>query len=160
MIVVSNATPLINLAKINKLEILQTLFKKIVIADEVFHEIVHRGKGKWGSKEVQEAQWMTVKSVKNTLSVELLLSELDRGEAETIILAKELKADLVLIDQPKPRQIAAFGKLNVRGTLGILVQAKSKKVIPRVRPYLDELRAKGTWIGDTVYHEVLRKARE
>lgn len=160
MKIVSNSTPLINLSKIKCFNLLESLYKKIYIPPEVYNEIVERGKGRYGSKEVKEAPWVIVKEVKNKLAVELLLSELDKGEAETIVLAQEIKADLVLIDQPKPRKIAKFGKLKVKGTLGILFDAKRKGLIKNLKHLLDELKIKRTWIDDRIYQEILRKCKE
>ena len=92
MTIVSDASVLINLSKINKLELLRLLFKIVYLAPSVYHEIVVRGKEKEGSKEVKEAKWLRVRTPRDRLAVELLSSELDSGEAETIVLAKELKA--------------------------------------------------------------------
>ena len=123
MKVVCNSGPLIALSKVGRLEVLKKLFGGIIISEAVWKELVEKGKGKLGSKEVEKAEWIKVRKVLNRLSVRLLLKEVDVGEAETIILAKELNADLVLMDDEVPREIAKSLELNVAGTIAVLFEA-------------------------------------
>ena len=95
MIIVSNAGPLIALARIGKLDLLKQ-FTQIYISNEVYEQVVVKGEGKPGSTEVKDSDWFITKVVKNELAVESLTIELEKGEAEAIILALELNADLVL----------------------------------------------------------------
>ncbi len=122
MKVVCNSGPLIALSKVGRLEVLKKLFGGIIISEAVWKELVEKGKGKLGSKEVEKAEWIKVRKVLNRLSVRLLLKEVDVGEAETIILAKELNADLVLMDDEVPREIAKSLELNVAGTIAVLFE--------------------------------------
>ncbi len=94
MITVSNATPLIGLASIGRFDLLRQIFGEITIAQAVFDETVTKGRESGGAKlEVARANWVSVVPVKDRLAVAVLLDELDEGEAETIVLARELKAD-------------------------------------------------------------------
>jgi predicted nucleic acid-binding protein len=105
MIVVSNTTPLIGLATIQRFDLLRQLFGKIYIAQAVYDEAVTAGREEGGAKhEVSTATWIETVPVKDQLAVEVLLDELDRGEAETIVLARELGADWVLMDEKKGRR--------------------------------------------------------
>lgn len=91
MIVVSNATPLIGLATIQRFHLLHELFGGIHIAPSVYHEVVVMGRESGGAKrEVSASSWIEVRPVKDRLAVDVLLDELDLGEAETIVLACEL----------------------------------------------------------------------
>lgn len=90
MIVVSDSTILIGLVKIGKLDLLKEIFSKIFIPEEVFKEVVERGKGKPGSKVIKEAAWIEVKPVKDKIQVSFLLGSLEKGEAEVLVLAREL----------------------------------------------------------------------
>lgn len=102
MIVVSNTTPLIGLATIGRFDILRQVFGEIQIAQAVFAEAVSAGREEGGAKrEVSASRWVKVISVVDRLAVEVLLDELDAGEAETIVLARELKADWVLMDEKR-----------------------------------------------------------
>ncbi len=105
MIVVSNTTPLIGLASVQQFDLLRQLFGEIRIPEAVYHEAVVQGREAGGAKrEVSEADWVKMVEVKDQLAVEVLLDELDRGEAETIVLARELEADWVLMDERKGRR--------------------------------------------------------
>jgi uncharacterized protein len=105
MIVVSNTTPLIGLAVIQRFDLLYQLFGKICIPQAVYDEAVIAGREKGGAKhEVSTVPWIETIEVKDHLAVEVLLDELDLGEAETIVLAREIGADWVLMDEKKGRR--------------------------------------------------------
>ncbi len=101
MIVVSNTTPLIGLASIQQFALLPALFGQIHIPQAVYDEAFLAGEVK---HPIPAAAWIKVVSVKDRLAVEVLLDELDLGEAETIVLARELNADWVLMDERKGRR--------------------------------------------------------
>lgn len=102
MIVVSNATPLIGLAVIEQFDLLQKVFGEIYISQAVYDEVVVAGREEGGAKrEVTAASWIKVQTVQDQLAVDVLLDELDRGKAETIVLGRELNADWVLMDEKK-----------------------------------------------------------
>jgi len=77
VIVVSNSTVIIGLSKIRKLDLLQKIFSRVYIPDEVFKEIVERGEHRAGAKEIRQAEWVEKRSVKDGMEVNLILS---RGE--------------------------------------------------------------------------------
>lgn len=155
-IVVADASALIGLAKIKKLKLLQELFKEVYIPMAVYDDVVRRGKGKIGSKEVSQANWIKREKIKDKLAVEVLLSELKDGEAESIILAKELNADLVIIDEKKARTKAIQIGLEVIGVVGILAYGKELGLIEKdLKVYIDELCKNKFYIGDEVYQRVL-----
>ncbi|HBY99402.1 MAG TPA: hypothetical protein DEP84_36605 [Chloroflexi bacterium] len=105
---------------------------------------------------LQDASWIEVQSPQDELAVRALATELGAGEASAIILAQELGASLLLIDEIRGRRIAQQLGLQVRGTLGILARARREGRIPSLREALDLLRARGTWIDQRLYEEVLR----
>ena len=154
MVIVSNAGPIIALARIGELDLLKQ-FKRIYISNEVYEQVVVKGEGKPGSTEVKGSDWFITKEVKNTLAVESLTIELEKGEAETIIMALELNADLVLIDESIARDIAKSRGLEVIGTVGILARAYEKGVIKDLKASLDDLRSKKVWISEKVCNRVL-----
>ncbi len=158
MIVVSNSSPLIALAKIGKLYILRELFKEIIIPKAVWNEVVVKGKGKPGAEEVEKAEWIKVKEVRDKLSVEVLKGEIEIGEAEAIILAKELNADLLIMDEKIPRIIAESIGLRVIGSLAILYIAKKRGLIKEnFDEIVKELRAKGIRFSDDVTNKLKQK---
>ncbi|MDQ7032543.1 MAG: DUF3368 domain-containing protein [Desulfonauticus sp.] len=130
MKVVSNTSPIINLAAIGKLEILEKLFGNIFIPEEVYHEICVKGKGQTGAREVEAFNWIHQQVLKKSDHlVKALKLELDAGEAEAIALTIEDGADLLLIDELRGRNTAEYYGLKFIGILGILVLAKNKKII-------------------------------
>ena len=160
MIVVSNAGPLIALARINKLDLLKHFFNTVFISKGTYDEVVIKGKSKLGSKHVENAKWIKVKSIKNEWSVNVLRIDLDIGEAESIVLALELNANLLLMDELLARNIAESLGLKISGTVGILLKAKKLGLIDKIKPNLDELRNKKVWISDDVYKKSLKMADE
>lgn len=161
MIVVSNTSPIINLAAIDKLELLEALFGAILIPEGVADEIVVKGAGQAGSDAVRQANWITTRPVNNRLAVQSLRLELDGGEAECIILAQEQEADLLLLDERKARRVARQFGLRTIGLLGILIEAKRRGLISNVKDLLDALRTvAGFWIRSDLYEYVLIEAGE
>lgn len=159
MIVVSNTTPLIGLASIQQFGLLQALFGEVHIAQAVYDEAVVAGRGISGAKrEVSEAPWIKTTFVQDRLAVDVLLDELDLGEAETIVLARELQADWVLMDERKGRRKLTQLGLNKVGTIGILLQAKQRGLIVNLRHELEELRQRGFSISQAVIDAVLQQA--
>ena len=161
MIVVSNTTPLIGLASIQRFELLREIFGELIIAQAVYDEAVVAGREVGGAKrEVSTATWIKTINVKDRLAVDVLLDELDLGEAETIVLARELGADWVLMDEKKGRRKLTQLGLQKIGTLGILLKAKQVGLIPALRPELDLLRQRGFGVSQGVIDAVLRQANE
>jgi predicted nucleic acid-binding protein len=158
--VVSDASPLINLARVDHLNLLAAFYGQIVIPQAVYEEVVVRGHGREGSREVKSASWVEVRVPQDALAVRALGAELGEGEASAIILAQELQAALLLMDEVRGRRIAQQLGLTVRGTLGILARARREGRISSLRPVLDLLRARGTWIDQDLCEEVLRLVGE
>ncbi|NOR69960.1 MAG: DUF3368 domain-containing protein [Methylomarinum sp.] len=157
MKIVANTTPLISLASIGKLELLKDVFGEIIIADAVYNEI--KAKQGYGYSEIDN-DYIKVQSIKGIAYRDFLLSQLDLGETETIILAKEIDADFVIIDENIAYKIAKSSELNVVRTLSILLRAKEKGLIPALKPLLDEMIIKGRWYSQRVYKTILEQAGE
>ena len=161
MKVISNTTPLIGLASISRFDLLRRLFGEIIIPKGVYNEVVVAGWEKGGAKrEVSSSDWIKVVSVKDQLAVEVLLDELDRGEAEVIVLARETNADWVLMDEKKGRRKLAQLGMRKIGTVGILLKAKEMGYIESVKPELERLRENGFSISQYVVGRVLQHANE
>jgi predicted nucleic acid-binding protein len=160
VIVVSNSTPLISLARINRLHLLEEIFGKVYIPQGVYEEVVMEGVDKAGAKEVSEGHWIEVVEVHDRLSVEVLSDELDKGESEAIVLAKELKANWVLMDERLARRKLETLGVNKIGTLGILLRAKEAGMIKAIRPEMDRLTEQGFRISRRVYWKMLQMAGE
>lgn len=161
MIVIADSTPLIGLAAIGQFHLLRQFFGEIVISQAVYDETVTRGREAGGARrEVLSAPWIKVVAVRDRLAVEVLLDELDLGEAETIVLAQELGASLVLMDEIKGRRKLRQLQVPKIGTLGILLQAKAFGLVPALRPLIEQLRVMAFAMSDHLVTEVLRTAGE
>ena len=161
MIMVSNTTPLIGLASIQRFDLLRQLFNELYIPQAVYDEAVVAGHEAGGAKqEVSIVTWIRTVSVKDRLAVEVLLDELDLGEAETIVLAREMGADWVLMDEKKGRRKLTQLGIKKIGTVGILLKAKQVGLLSVIQPELDRLRRQGFSISQAVIDAVLRQANE
>ncbi len=156
--VVSNTTPLISLLKLDQLDLLKQLYSEIYIPTAVFDEI-EAGKAKKFYKNLLEIKWINIIEIKDKRALKYFL-ELDKGEAEAIILASELNADIIILDEKIGRLHAKHADLKVTGTIGILLKSKSKGLIHEIKPLLNELSLKGVWISDALKQEIITLAGE
>ena len=101
-----------------------------------------------------------MQAIQGHLYKDLLLSQLDLGEAETIILAKEINADFVIIDENLGYQFANSVGLTTVRTLSILLKAKEQGEIVAIKPLLDDMIAKGRWYSTSVYRAFLTRIGE
>ncbi len=161
MIIVSNTSPLTNLAAIKRFDLLQRLYGELHIPVAVWDELNSGGKVWPGRDEVADAVWIHRVECANEPLITALMRDLDRGEAESIALAVELEADLVLLDEREGRRAAQRLELRVLGVVGILLQAKSAGLLSTVRPELDALRQiAGFYLSAAVYEKALKLAEE
>lgn len=115
MIAVSDSSPLITLARIGHLKLLADLYGRIVIPTQVHHEVVVSGRGLPGAEEVRKADWIEVRAVRSESDPELIqaVAGLGDGERSAMLLAKDLAADLLLLDELKARRIAQSAGISV-----------------------------------------------
>lgn len=161
MSVVSNASPLINLARIDQLDLLQKLYGELLIPEAVWEEVVIEGAGQPGADEIKAASWIKVQAGANRSLTQALRQELDAGEAEAIVLALEAEADLLLMDERVGRETAQHLGICYIGLIGVLIEAKHKGLIGDVEPHLSTLRdVAGFYIRDSLYTRVLQDENE
>jgi hypothetical protein len=161
MIVVSNTSPLTNLAAIGQFGLLQRLYGEIIISEAVWAELNAYGKAWPGRMEVETSPWIHRKPIQERALVTALRRDLDAGEAESIALALDLRADLLLLDEMEGRHAAQRLGLRVLGVVGVLLQAKSRGEIERVKPYLNALRqTAGFYLSDAVLQAAVEQAGE
>jgi predicted nucleic acid-binding protein len=157
--VVSNASPLILLSGVGELDRLQDLFGSVLITPDVYDEVVVRGKGKPGSTEVSVASFVQPRSVvaKDRISDLQARVHIAAGEASTIILADELKADLVLIDEKAARESAKELGLKVAGTMRVLELAFERKLIADLSSTYRRLKAGSAHIAPDLLNASLAR---
>jgi predicted nucleic acid-binding protein len=130
--VVSNSSPLISLAKIESFHLLQQLYGSLTISTEVYAEVVVSGAGLPGSFEISTSPWIQVKQVKRPdgITAAQEVFGLDIGELSTLILAKELGADLVILDDLGARKLAQREGFRVQGSIAILELVSARVYSP------------------------------
>ena len=158
--VVCNAGPLIALTGVGQVELLRELFGEVIVSIKVRDEVEVGGKTGPRTSLFGNAPWIRVIDLTDPPDP-LLETLLDQGEAETIALALQASAALVLMDERKGRKIARdiYG-LAVIGTGRLLTEAKKAGFIPEVRPLIDQIRHNGYWLSDKIVAEILRQAGE
>lgn len=156
--VVCNTTPVLSLLKIGKLYLLKELYFEVILPEAVWKE-VEAGKDKQYYTDLTAIPWIKIEKVQNEVALQYL-TDLDEGEAEVIVIAREISADLVIIDETLGRQFAQHFNLTVTGTLGVLLRAKKEGHLSQIKPLLEELRQQGIWLSDRVFQDVLLLAGE
>lgn len=158
--VIVNSTPLIVLANIHKLELLQGLYGTIVIPQAVYDEVTAKHDSIC-NKLIAQNSWITVEKIPNDTAKKMYQTKLHAGEVEVMILAQEEPpADLAVLDDNAAKKTAKHLGLKVTGTLGVLIKAKRKNLIAEIKPILDKIIANGFYLSSELYHLVLQEAGE
>jgi uncharacterized protein len=159
--IVSNASPLIGIARIGRLDLLRELYGELVIPEAVWQEVVVGGAGQPGAELIKAASWIKKMQVANHALVQGLSQALDSGEAEAIALALEVEAEVLLMDERLGRETARHLGLRYVGLIGVLLEAKRRGLVARVEPSLKALRMQaGFRIRDELYRRILEDERE
>ena len=153
MIVVSDTSPITTLLSVGEADLLTTLFGEVIIPEAVRDELL-RGHDSLPS-------WLRVEAVKNLDEAQRLAELVDRGEAEAIELAKELRAARLLIDERKGRRLAEQESVPVIGLVGVVLLAKTMGMIPSARELLLRLEQQaGMYLAEDIREQALRSVGE
>jgi predicted nucleic acid-binding protein len=141
---VANSSVLIALSSIGQLSLLKRRFPDgVLVPEAVWREIVEFGGGRPGAKQVQAADWLQRCKARDQDYVRLLCAELDTGEAEAIVLTRQERGDVVLLDEKAARRVAHRLGMDVLGTVGLLIWAKRQGLFPSLRKQLQALQDEG-----------------
>jgi predicted nucleic acid-binding protein len=158
VIVVSDSSPLIALARVGHFHLLHSLFGEVLVPSAVWDEVVQADRPE--VTQIVSAAWVKVVAVPEDSYLLVLRTEVDRGEAEAIALAADVRADLLLLDERYARQLAVSMGFEIIGVAGVLGLAKARGFLIEVRPVLDQLRNLNFHLGTTLYEQTLRSAGE
>jgi len=158
-IVIVNTTPIISLSILGLLELLKNMYGEVIVPSAVHKEVLAGGKYGIGVREYIDASWIQKKEIKNR-ALRKHYFDLDDGEAEVLVLAEELEADLVIIDEYLGRKYAEILGFKLTGTLGILLKAKEQGKIKAVKSLIEKLQQAGVWFSKSLIDLVLMKASE
>ncbi len=156
---VVNSSPLIFLAKINRLDLLNKLFDEVIIPKAVYEEAVLNGK-RDKTEIIKNLNWIKVEEVKNRRLINFLMNFIDYGESEVIAYAVENNIDLVVLDDKDARKIAREFDLKVIGTLGILIISKKKGYINELKPIIENLVGNNFRISEKLLRRILEEVNE
>jgi predicted nucleic acid-binding protein len=157
---VVNTSPLIFLARLDRLELLRKGADLVCAPEAVLDEVGARPDEAAHAVEQAVGSWLSVRAVGSRAVVEFLQADLDLGEAEVIALAKELNADLVVMDDLDGRRFARRVGFELIGTLGLLLAARLRGEIPSVRNEIERLEGYGFRAASSLVEAVLREAGE
>ena len=156
--VISNNSPLVGLLGLNLLPLLRDLYTEVWIPRAVEREflrkdpIVRR-------ETLKNTPWIKTVDLTDPQTAAVYVG-LDDGEAEALALANEHDARLVLLDERVGRQRAEEIGLTVKGTVGILLEAKQKGLIDAIKPLLITLQDNGMHLSESLINKALQRAAE
>lgn len=148
-LVIADSSCLILLAKIEELEILKSVYKRIFVTKEIA--------GEFGG---ELPEWIEVKEIENKTLQSLFEEVLDLGEASALTLAFETQDCTVILDDLKARKMAAKLNIKVTGTIGVIVKAKTENKIPSAKAVFEKILETDFRISDRILNEAIKLARE
>ena len=153
--VIVNSTPLIALAKSGRLDLLRHLYGRIVIPEAVYREVTE--KNDVVSQEVSQAlEWIQIVRVDPNVDRRMYRAKLHEGEVEVMLLAQDMGADLVIIDDDAARKTAEYLELPLTGTLGVLIKAKERGFLEAVMPVVSAMEQHGIYFSGQL-KQIVRK---
>lgn len=161
MIVVADTSPLTALLHLQQTDLLINLYKQVFIPSVVFDEMKELIAFGYDISFLQNSSAYIIRNATNKQMITALTEYLDPGEAEAIALAKEIKADLLLINEKLGRQLAEKESISCKGVVGVLIEAKLGGYIPAIKPLLNTLLTDLKFrLSPSVYNLALQKANE
>lgn len=157
---VVDTSPLIFLAKLDRLDLLRRGAEQIVVPPAVFREIDEYPDSASESIDKAKTSWLSMRAVEDRRLVDVLMADLDAGESEVIALALELEAERVILDDLDARRLAQRLGVSPVGTLGLLLAAKLRGELQSLRAEIDRLLQAGFRVSPTLRQAVLREAGE
>jgi predicted nucleic acid-binding protein len=156
---ISNTSPLLYLYRIGALDWLAKIFQDVWVPGAVTLELKEGQRKGYDVPVPSSYSWLKIVEPKFMPS-EWLALDLGIGELAAMALALENPGRVVLLDDALARRTAQAAGLMVRGTLGILLEAKSHRLTERVEPWVDKLEDAGMWISGEIRQRILHLAGE
>jgi len=157
MIIIADASPLVALAACGCLHVLEILFEEVKVAQAVYDEVTVESKP--GANKLKA---YLLGKVSNLPLDNYIISGdvLDEGELKSIVLYKHLNADYLLIDEKAGRRVAKLNQIVIIGSLGVLIEAKRKGIIPLLQPHIATLRKSGIYYSNSLLDYALKVVDE
>jgi hypothetical protein len=155
-LVVSDTSPLLNLALIDRLDLVREQFSTVTVPERVWDELLDGEDGVDALRSIHDAGVLDIVTVNDSSLFVEFRRDLDVGEAAALAYALEADADLVLLDEREARQTARRHDLSMTGAIGILLRASRTGDVD-LQTEFDALRSAGFWIADDLYEEALSR---
>jgi len=156
-LVVSDTSPLLNLALIGRLDLLESQFSGVTVPEQVWAELTAGEDGVDSLRELRDEGFIQLVDIERSDLFVELFQTLAVGETAAICYAIEQDAELVLLDEKEGRKAARRHELSVTGVVGILLKgAQAGKT--ELESELDALRDAGFWISDDLYAKALSES--
>ncbi len=147
--IISDTSCLIVLNNIGELELLYKVYGEIITTVEIALEFGET-----------LPDWITVKNVKDTFRQQILELQIDKGESSAIALSFEFPNSILILDDFKARKVAAHLGINYTGTIGVIIKAKLKGIIPSIKPLLKKIKQTDFRISEELELIALKEAKE
>lgn len=148
-IIISDTSCFILLTNIGELDILQKVYGEVIATPEVVSEFAE-----------PLPNWVSIKSVTDKYRQAILEVHIDKGESSAIALALEIENSTLILDDFKARKMAEHLLLSYTGTIGVIIKAKLKGLIPSIKPILQKLKQTDFRISIEIEAEALCQAKE
>lgn len=148
-VVISDTSTLILFHKIDKLTLLQQVYKELITTPEVAEEF---------GEDLPD--WINIQKVSDKKYQYFLETQVDSGEASAIALSIEYDDVLLLLDDLKARKLAIQLNFKITGVLGVIHKAKQMSIIDKIKPLIDELLLTDFRIADHIVYEMLKLNNE
>ena len=147
--IISDTSCFIILTNINELDILYKVYGKIVTTIDIAIE--------YGDAL---PEWVEIETVSDKYWQQLLELQIDKGESSAIALALEKPGSTVILDDYKARKIAQQLGIIYTGTLGVIIKAKLKGIIPSIKPILEKIKLTDFRLSPEIELMALKEAKE
>jgi len=147
--IISDTSCFIILTKIGELEILFKVYGPVVTTLDI-------------ANEFREAlpDWVEIVTVTSKHRQEILEMQIDRGESSAIALALETPNSTLILDDYKARKIAEHLGIPFTGTIGVIIRAKLKGIIPSIKPFLEKIKQTDFRLSADIELQALKQAKE
>jgi predicted nucleic acid-binding protein len=147
--IISDTSCLIILTNIDELELLHKVYGQIVTTTEIADEFGE-----------QLPDWVEILSVNDKFRQQILEMQIDRGESSAIALALETPNSTIILDDYKARKVAERLGLQFTGTIGVIIKAKLKGIIPSIKPILEKIKRTDFRLSEELELQALKQSDE
>lgn len=147
--IISGTSCFIILTNIGELDLLRKIYGQIITTVEVADEF---------GETLPE--WITINAPSDKHCQRILELQIDKGEASAIALALEISDCTIILDDQKARKLAEALGLEITGTIGVIIKAKLRGIIPSVKPFLAKIRKTDFRLSIEIERQALKEASE